>query len=359
MYLPLRKPRHQILLAGVLVIALFTWAGCGNGSSSTDEAAEEDSGPVYTIGEEISDTTIAVILESEYGTDTVQTSRFMSHTRMATQSVPPQRRAMISDSLVHSSVLDQLITQHVVTGAAKAAGNSADSAAVEQRFQSTMQRFTDEDGNVDEEAFDSALASDNLSRDRLRDMIATQLVMQEQRQQIMEDADPPSQDSIQAVSERNRRFEAQHILIQVGDTAAEATVDSARQVAETLIDSVEAGVSFDSLAMRNSDGPSASDGGRLPPASRQRLAAPFADAALALEDSTDVTDEPVRTQFGFHVIRLLDRGEPADTSRVRQALTQQKQRQAFQDEVETLRAESDLVVRINPSVVKADPAQSE
>ncbi|PEN12247.1 hypothetical protein CRI94_14505 [Longibacter salinarum] len=355
MFLPFATSRRStLLLAGILVISLFTWVGCSNGASESDEASEEESGPAYTIGDEIADSTIAVILESEYGTDTVQTSRFMSHTQMATQSVPPQRRAMISDSLIHSSVLDQLITQHVVTGAAKADGYVADSAAIAQRFEATKQRFTDEDGNLDEQAFADALAAENLSPERLREMIATQLTMQRQRQEIMKNAESPSKDSIEAVSERNRRFQAQHILIQVSDTAADAKVDSARQLASALIDSVESGVSFDSLAKRHSDGPSSTRGGRLPPTPRQRLAEPFADAALALNDSTEVTQEPVRTQFGFHVIRLLDRGEPADTARVRQALEQQKQRQAFQDRVEELRGSSELVVRVNPTVVKAN-----
>jgi peptidyl-prolyl cis-trans isomerase C len=278
----------------------------------------------------------------------------MSYTQMATQSVPPRRRAMLSDSMVHQSVIDQIITQHVVTGAATDDGFSPDSAAVEQRFQAAKQRFTDEDGNVNEAAFDEALAAENLTRERLREMITNQLILQQQREKMMQEAGPPSADSIEAVSERNRRFQAQHILIQVSDTADQAKVDSARQAAAALIDSVEAGMSFDMLAKRYSEGPSAERGGRLPPTTRQRLAAPFADAALALEDSTQVTQEPVRTRFGFHVIRLLDRGEPADTARVRQALAQQKQRQAYQDKVEELRGSSDLTVRINPSIVKVN-----
>lgn len=352
--------RSSLLLAGLLVLALFTWIGCGDSSSSEsdaqDEAAtEKESGPAYTVGSEIPDTTIAVIFASKYGTDTVQTTQFQGYTQMARQGVSPRQQMMLTDTLLHQRVLEQLIVQHVVSGYARENGMEPDSAQIEMRMQQSQQAFTDEDGNLDQAAFEDALDEQGLTPASLRALVTDQYLFQQQQQAFAEDAGLPSPDSIEAVSERNRAIETQHILLQVSDTAAGSTVDSVRQVAEAIIDSAQAGVSFDSLAARNSEDPgSAEKGGRLSPTPQNRFATPYAEAAMSLEDSTEITTEPVRTPFGFHVIRLLDEGEPADTARVRQYLVQQRQREAVQQGIERVREDAELNIRVNPSVVKAD-----
>lgn len=351
--------RSSLLLAGLLVLALFTWMGCSDSSSSEsdapDEAVEEEGGLPYTVGGEISDTTIAVVFASKYGTDTVQTMQFQGYASMARQGVSPRQQRLLTDTLLHQRVLEQLIVQHVVAGYARENGIEPDSAQIEMRMQQSQQAFTDEDGNLDRAAFEDALAQQGFTPTSLRALVTDQYLFQQQQQAFAEAAGPPSPDSVEAVSERNRPIETQHILLQVSDTATKSTVDSVRQVAEAIIDSAQAGISFDSLAVRNSDDKrSAAGGGRRGALPKARLATPYADAAMALEDSTEVTSEPVRTPLGFHVIRLLDEGEPADTSRVRQYLMQQKQRDAVQEGIERVRDEAELTIRVNPAIVKAD-----
>lgn len=356
-----RPARRSLLLAGLLVLALFTWMGCedppSDGETSADTPAEENA-PAYTIGDDVSDSTIAVVLASRYRTDTISASQFEMSSRMVRQSIPPRQQRSMGDSLLHSRVIDNLIVQHLVTGYALQNGIEVDSLMVDSLMQQQRQPFTDEDGNVDEEGFKEALARQGLTQAALREIVKDQILFQRQQQAFAAEARMPTPDTVTYVSEQNRPIETQHILLQVSDSADQSTVDSVRQVASAIIDSVEFGVNFDSLAVRNSDGPSATNGGRLRSVPAGRLAAPYVEAALALGDSTTVTQEPVRTQFGFHVIRLLDAGEPADTSQVRSYLVQQNQRKAIRAGIERIQDEAEVEVRLNPSIVKAksDPS---
>jgi peptidyl-prolyl cis-trans isomerase D len=89
---------------------------------------------------------------------------------------------------------------------------------------------------------------------------------------------------------------ASHILIE-GD--GEQSLQSAREVLEKL----EQGEGFASLAEEYSDDPvSAKDGGSLGRIARGQLEGPFEDALFAL--SAGEVSEPVLTDFGYHIIRL-------------------------------------------------------
>ncbi len=92
---------------------------------------------------------------------------------------------------------------------------------------------------------------------------------------------------------------ARHILIPIegGNEAA------ARRQAETVLAEVRAGRDFSALARQYSkDSGSAAQGGDLGWADRQAFVGPFADALFALE--VGATSDLVRTEFGFHIIRL-------------------------------------------------------
>ena len=98
------------------------------------------------------------------------------------------------------------------------------------------------------------------------------------------------------VEETRSRVEvrARHILV-----ATEA------QALEIIVD-LKAGGDFATLAEERSIGPSKSKGGDLGYFGKADMVPAFADAAFALT-AGDITDTPVQTQFGWHVIRVEDR----------------------------------------------------
>src|SRR5699024_2700304 len=95
--------------------------------------------------------------------------------------------------------------------------------------------------------------------------------------------------------------QASHILI-TEDSAGDA--ESARALAEDLRERLESGDSFAELAAEYSDDPASSgQGGDLGWIEPEDMVQPFEDALYALAEPGAVSD-PVKTQFGWHLIRL-------------------------------------------------------
>lgn len=97
-----------------------------------------------------------------------------------------------------------------------------------------------------------------------------------------------------AATEPEQEVKARHIL-----------VDSEEQ-AKGIIADLEAGKDFVELAKEKSTGPSGPQGGDLGYFTRGRMVPEFEEAAFALEPGS-FTKEPIKTQFGWHVIKVEDR----------------------------------------------------
>ncbi|SCX91830.1 peptidylprolyl isomerase [Desulfoluna spongiiphila] len=97
--------------------------------------------------------------------------------------------------------------------------------------------------------------------------------------------------------------EASHILIKVAEGAtAEEEAEARKRADEVYAKAKAEGSDFAELAKTFSEGPSAKDGGRLGAFERSAMVKPFADKAFAMTEGE--VSEPVRTQFGWHVIKL-------------------------------------------------------
>ena len=86
-------------------------------------------------------------------------------------------------------------------------------------------------------------------------------------------------------------------------------VDSEEQ-AKAIIAELDAGKDFVELAKEKSTGPSGEQGGDLGYFTRGRMVPEFEEAAFALEPGT-YTKEPVKTEFGWHVIEVEDKRDAA------------------------------------------------
>jgi peptidyl-prolyl cis-trans isomerase C len=76
--------------------------------------------------------------------------------------------------------------------------------------------------------------------------------------------------------------------------------------AKNVIGHVAAGKKFEDAAREFSTGPSASSGGDLGFFKREDMVAPFSDAAFAMK-AGEISKEPVKTRFGWHVIQVVER----------------------------------------------------
>lgn len=118
---------------------------------------------------------------------------------------------------------------------------------------------------------------------------------------------------------------ASHILFETG---ADADEDAARQEAEAVLALVQAGGDFAELAREHSDDTSAESGGDLGLFGRGAMVPEFEQAAFSLP--VGGTSGLVRSNYGYHIIRVTDR-QPAATQpleavqeQIKGLLTQEK-----------------------------------
>jgi peptidyl-prolyl cis-trans isomerase C len=80
---------------------------------------------------------------------------------------------------------------------------------------------------------------------------------------------------------------------------------SNQDAANKIIADLSKGAKFDDLAKKNSSDSSKDQGGDLGWTTKDRMVKPFADAMVALKPG-EYTHTPVQTQYGWHVIKLID-----------------------------------------------------
>jgi peptidyl-prolyl cis-trans isomerase C len=142
---------------------------------------------------------------------------------------------------------------------------------------------------------------------------------------------------------------ARHILVSkvAGDTEKIKTEKKAK--AEDLRKQLVAGADFAELAKKNSDCPSKENGGDLGTFSRGQMVKPFEDAAFTQEKN--VTGPVVETDFGYHIIQVLEHKVAQVTKldgetkkQIQTYLERQKQQGAFDTMMKKLKASANIVV---------------
>jgi peptidyl-prolyl cis-trans isomerase C len=140
---------------------------------------------------------------------------------------------------------------------------------------------------------------------------------------------------------RPAAIRARHILIKVARNADAQTEAAAYSKIAGILAEARSGAAFSELAQQHSQGPTASKGGDLGFFSKGQMVKAFANAAFALEPGQ--ISEPVRTRFGYHIIKLEERRdggqipEAQASGRIRAHLLDIKREQALQTRVRRLR----------------------
>ena len=132
-------------------------------------------------------------------------------------------------------------------------------------------------------------------------------------------------------------IKASHILI---DTESEA-ID--------VINMLNDGDDFAELAKNKSTGPSGPSGGDLGWFKRGQMVPPFEKAAFSL-NKNEITQRPVQTQFGWHVIKIFDKRIPEAPSyeSMKSKLIQDLERKIVSKKIQDLRNDA-LIEKLSSS----------
>ena len=114
---------------------------------------------------------------------------------------------------------------------------------------------------------------------------------------------------LNVVGKRKARGEVQvaHIMVRMPSDAPQDQVANAEGRIQEVKRLLLSGESFESLALKYSEDPStANKGGLLPWFGTGKMVESFEDAAFGLEEMGDLAG-PVRTDYGFHLLKLMDK----------------------------------------------------
>jgi len=157
--------------------------------------------------------------------------------------------------------------------------------------------------------------------------------------QILEQADAEQylKDKKPTDAERQTEYDAQIAAMPKTQYHARHILLTTQDGAQKVIDQLKKGAKFEDLAKKESIDSSKEQGGDLGWFSPSNMVKPFADAVATLKKG-EYTPSPVQTQYGWHVIELIDTREtpvpPLDSVKDRvDQLVQNKKFKAYQDEL--------------------------
>ena len=195
------------------------------------------------------------------------------------------------------SYLSQLIRRAVLTPEAEELGIEVSDEDLQTRVDAIKAEFPTEN------AFEEALREQGLTLSQLEFLVHDQILEEELRAEITADLAPTEQEIRTYYDENRAQFtetEAQHILVDKRSLAEDIARRLQRAARARIVDL------FASLAKRHStDTSNKNEGGDLGFFSPGDFVPAFEDAAAALQVG-EVSD-PVKSEFGWHVIRVTDR----------------------------------------------------
>lgn len=108
------------------------------------------------------------------------------------------------------------------------------------------------------------------------------------------------------------KVEARHILIKVAENAEKEDISKAEAEAYKVYEKAVKGEDFSELAKKFSQGPSRDSGGYLGSFTKDSMVKPFAEKAFSMEPGE--ISKPVKTRFGFHIIKVDAKFDESTTS---------------------------------------------
>jgi peptidyl-prolyl cis-trans isomerase D len=128
-----------------------------------------------------------------------------------------------------------------------------------------------------------------------------------------------SDDEIESYYEYNidtyaepKKVKARHILFKLDKNAQEDKETQVKEKAQSVLKEAREGKDFAELAKKYSEGPTKSKGGDLGYFSSGQMVKPFEDAAFKMK--TGEISELIRTDFGYHIIKVEDVQEASNKS---------------------------------------------
>lgn len=258
----------------------------------------------------------------------------------------------LTDDQLRKTILDQLIAKELLLQE----GEKQKITVIDAEVKTTLDQLKVQSG-LTEEAYQQRLKEQKFTEQEMVDLVREQLLINKLATQVLLPQITVTDDELRAsfaqLKDQLTQVKASHILVcykgKESCTSERSESEALARVKEVL-EKLGAGVSFDDLAAQYSDEPNAATTkGSLGWFKRGQMVKAFEDAAFKLK--VGEVSRAVQTQFGYHLIKVLEKKSRYEdfADQLRTQLATQKQQTALLQYVETLKQQAEVTY---PSVVK-------
>lgn len=243
-----------------------------------------------------------VVLRSELG---FRISLFLDNYQLQQSQLPiEERTALPPQSIIEEQVLEQLVLKEVQIQRAERLGIVVGDDILNQALAQVAQGL-----GVTLEQLPAALTAEGLDYEQYRSDTREEIIIQQLEQRdvlgrirISERELDQCLERMEATQTDEFDYNVSHILIALSGNASREQIAAVRERAENLHEQIESGASFAQLAIANSDGPTALEGGSLGWRKGAQLPTIFADVVPTMAEGE--VSEIIQTGSGFHIVRL-------------------------------------------------------
>lgn len=236
--------------------------------------------------------------------DIVLASEFEAELAAVRSQLRQRNVRMPPEDELRRQVLERLVMQTLQLNVAERNGVTVDDATIDAAVRRVAAR-----NNMSLSRFRDALAGEGLTMAEFRERLRRDIILSRLRQREMQRRVNVTDQEIDQFLAQNRDEDTEYrlaqILVSVPEAASADAIAEARAEAEAVVEALESGEDFATVAAAHSDARNALEGGDLGWRTAARVPAPVADRVGRMSPG-DIT--PVlRSPSGFHIFRLVDR----------------------------------------------------
>jgi peptidyl-prolyl cis-trans isomerase SurA len=244
---------------------------------------------------------IVVVVNEDVITKTMMDNRIEDFRKQLALS----QISRVEPETLKKQVLERMIRDTIQLQQAKQLGITVDDLMLNRMLEQLAKG-----NNMSLETFRDTIEAEGINYARFREQTRDELIIKQLQQRVVASKINVSDQEVQQYIDQNENLDSskityhlRHILIATPESAKPEDIEKARLKADSVYAEIQSGAKFEDIAVKESSGRNALQGGDLGERKANELPQLFVDAVMNL--SAGETSSPVRSASGFHLLQLI------------------------------------------------------